>query len=156
MDRTQVPIRTPCGADWNAMDPRGSARLCRTCDKLVHDLSGSTEQAAHRVLASTPESLCVRYLYDATGRIWFADDLERLTAPSQLNRAKRGTLAAALIMTPLLAAPALMQACGGAAPFDPYDAQSNTEPNADAGADAHPATAGDGDAGSEAATNGDR
>src|SRR5262245_47315726 len=71
MNKTEVVIRTPCGADWTRMDPRGSARFCGQCDKLVHDLSSMTEQAARRLLQSTSESLCVRYLHDATGTIWF-------------------------------------------------------------------------------------
>jgi hypothetical protein len=110
MHKDDVIIRTPCGADWNAMDPRGRARLCRSCDKLVHDLSGMSEGEAGQLLAQTPTSLCVRYLYDATGKIWFTDDLCQVVPRERLSRGARGVVA----LSALVAAPLLFQACGGA------------------------------------------
>jgi hypothetical protein len=121
MKRTLVVIRTPCGADWNSMSPRGSARLCASCDKLVHDLSAMSESDARRLLRGTDQSLCVRYLYDQTGDIWFAEHFER-----RHSRAKLGVAAAAAALAG--AAPLLTQACGGAALDD--------GPAFDAGADA--------------------
>jgi hypothetical protein len=114
MNRREVPIRTPCGADWDRMDPRGSARLCGQCDKLVHDLSSMTEASARALLKSTEGGLCVRYLYDVTGRVWFSDTNERHVPAHRLNRARR----AAVVASALIAAPLLMQACGGASPDD--------------------------------------
>jgi hypothetical protein len=56
------------------MQPRGTHRLCAACDKVVHDLSGLTEAESRTLLAGTSQSLCVRYLHDATGRIWHRED----------------------------------------------------------------------------------
>lgn len=111
MHKDDVVISTPCGADWNAMEPRGRARLCRSCNKLVHDLSGMEQGEAGELLARTPTSLCVRYLYDQTGRIWFREDF----APSEVIPAQRLTRGAkgALALSALVAAPLLFQACGG-------------------------------------------
>jgi hypothetical protein len=109
------------------MDPRGSARLCGQCDKLVHDLSGMGERAARELLGSTSSSLCVRYLYDATGQIWF-EDKQALVPPAALTR-KRTALAAAAVMA---AAPVLFQACGGAG-LDPYPVDTGLGQGASAG-----------------------
>jgi hypothetical protein len=97
---------------------------------LVHDLSGLDEEEAQELLASTSESLCVRYLYDEQGRIWFRRDLAAVTpAIIPEHRLKRGARAA-LAVSALLAAPLLIQACGG----NPGKNRYPTPPdNADAG-----------------------
>ena len=157
MKREEVRIRTPCGADWDSMDARGSARLCGQCDKLVHDLSGMGERAARELLGSTSGSLCVRYLYDATGRIWF-EDKQELVLPAALHR-KRRSLAAAAVMA---AAPMLFQACGGAGLDDyPYQANAGSGQDGDAGAatdanpDANPGAVSGGAANGEGGASGD-
>jgi hypothetical protein len=116
-----VVIRTPCGADWKAMDPRGPARFCADCKKLVHDLSALSELEARALLSGTSESLCVRYLHDASGEIWFEGGQKLVPVP-RLTRGRRGLAAVALA-----AAPVLFQACGGADAYgsDPYDAGSD-------------------------------
>jgi hypothetical protein len=113
MRRDDAPIATPCGADWTAMSPRGKARLCGQCDKLVHDLSAMTERDARALLKTRPtEGLCVRYLHDATGEIWFGARAERVVPASRLvGRGAAMMSAAALVLVP-----ALTEACGGAAP----------------------------------------
>jgi hypothetical protein len=117
--RDDAPIATPCGADWTGMSPRGKARLCGQCDKLVYDLSAMTELDARALLKTRPtEGLCVRYLHDATGEIWFGARDERVVAASRLVR--RG--AAAMSAAALVLVPALTEACGGAAPDkNPYN-----------------------------------
>lgn len=126
------------------MDPRGSARLCGQCDKLVHDLSGMGERAARELLGSTSGSLCVRYLYDATGQIWF-EGKQDLVPPAALHRKRRG-LAAAAVMA---AAPLLFQACGGAG-LDDYSYQAGAGTGQDADADA---ASGEGGAGGDPDTS---
>jgi hypothetical protein len=75
MKRDDARIATPCGVDWRAMSRRGHARrarLCSACDKLVHDLSAMAEHEARALLHAPPaEGLCIRYLHDANGNLWF-------------------------------------------------------------------------------------
>jgi hypothetical protein len=130
MRREQAHISTPCDADWKSMSPRGAARLCSMCDKLVHDLSAMTEGEARALLGTrSAAGLCIRYLYDAEGQIWFGNRApDRLVPAGRL--ARRGALmatAAALVIVP-----ALTEACGGANPYytatDSADAGDTTEP----------------------------
>jgi hypothetical protein len=123
MNRDHAPIARPCGADWNAMSPRGTARLCGECDKVVHDLSALSEREARSLLrARSTEGLCIRYLHDANGDIWFGGrgpgEADGLVPVARL--ARRGAAmaaAAALVLTPVLT-----EACGGAAPGpNPYN-----------------------------------
>jgi hypothetical protein len=126
MNEGEVVIRTPCGADFDAMDPRGTARFCASCKKLVHDLSALGEVKARALLRSTPESLCVRYLHDETGKLWFGEPTPTLIAKDQLTRGKRMMAAAALVVTPIL-----FQACGGADPYDDRERSSDTDAGAE-------------------------
>ncbi|MEO7113539.1 MAG: hypothetical protein ABI183_24080 [Polyangiaceae bacterium] len=114
MNKSNVAIATPCGERWENMTPDAGGRLCATCDKVVHDLSTLSEERAKRLLASK-QNLCVRYLFDEHGNIWFEGDRPPLAA-RLLNRAKRGALAAVAI-----AAPLVLQACMGSAPNDYYE-----------------------------------
>ena len=148
----EARIATPCGADWRTMQPRGNARLCETCDKVVHDLSGRSEAEARALLRTRPnEGLCIRYLHDAEGNVWFGGDgPARLVPPSRLARG--ASLAAAA--TALLVAPLLIEACGGAAPdaqgyYDNTAAAGDGGPSDTFGTDADAAksdSAADGDA----------
>jgi hypothetical protein len=105
-----LPIASPCGADWRTMKPSDTKRFCDACKKHVHDLSSMTEAEAQRLMETPPtEGLCVRYLYDARGVIAFRP------APipaSLLVRAKRaawsaaGVAALALPLTACMGAPA--------------------------------------------------
>jgi hypothetical protein len=106
MRATDIPIASPCGADWRTMKPSDTKRFCDACQKHVHDLSAMTPTAAKALLSSPPtEGLCVRYLYDAHGEILFRD------APlptGMLVRAKRFATAAAAVALPMALA-----ACSG-------------------------------------------
>lgn len=146
MHKSSISIATPCGERWETMTPDGGGRLCATCDKVVHDLSSMSEQRAKHLLSSK-RNLCVRYLFDEHGNIWFEGARPPLAA-RLLNRAKRGVIAAATIASPLL-----LQACMGAALGD--DVDPSTQP--DAGDDggyviAHPEP---GDASNDAAETND-
>ena len=126
------------------MAPRGSARFCGSCEKLVHDLSALSEPAARALLRQSSESLCVRYLHDASGEIWFSGGQKLVPVP-RLTRRKRGLAAAALTVVPVL-----FQACGGADAYgsDPYDAGADVALDGDsAGDDGGPV--GDEDAGND-------
>jgi hypothetical protein len=86
------------------MKPSEKGRFCGDCKKVVHDLSRMRERDA-RELLSTPanEGLCVRFLYDKHGKVFFGGDL---VPASFLQRAKRVALAAAAVAVPLS-----LQAC---------------------------------------------
>ena len=95
------------------MAPVPGGRFCKDCQKVVHDLSGMSEDAARALLESTPkERVCVRYVYDAhSGDVVFgarASERRSLIPEHRLARLKsRVALAAAI------AAPLLVEACGG-------------------------------------------
>jgi hypothetical protein len=112
MHATEIPIATPCGADWRSMKPTDNKRFCDSCRKHVHDLSAMTKEEARAVLASPPvEGLCVRYLHDVHGDIVFQ---QGPIAPTLLVRAKRFAMVAAAAALPMA-----MAACGGGATGSP-------------------------------------
>jgi hypothetical protein len=156
MTRDEAPISTPCGADWKTMAPRGTSRLCATCDKLVHNLSAMSERDARALLHTRPhEGLCIRYLHDADGAIWFGDQVPGRIVPAR--HLVRRTIAMATAAA-LLVAPVLTQACGGGGPDpNPYSAGGFGGDDASAGEHAEPdarvlahATVGSEDAGPDA------
>ncbi|MEO8878634.1 MAG: hypothetical protein ABI461_23795 [Polyangiaceae bacterium] len=146
MKKTDVAIVTPCGERWETMTPDGGGRFCASCDKVVTDLSSMSEARAKRLLASKG-NLCVRYLFDEHGNIWFDGERPPLAA-RLLNRAKRGAIAAATITAPFA-----LQACMGLAPFDEVPATQVDAGDVDAGyGSANPDV---NDAGSDAAETND-
>jgi hypothetical protein len=108
VNASEIPIASPCGADWTTMKPsdRNRKRFCDTCKKHVHDLSAMSKDEARAVLASaSAEGLCVRFLYDEYGDVVFQ---KQTIAPSFLVRARRlATYAVAA------AIPATLTACMG-------------------------------------------
>jgi hypothetical protein len=109
MHATEIPIASPCGADWRMMKPTDTKRFCDSCQKHVHDLSAMTKAEARAVLASPPlAGLCVRYIHDAHGDIVFR---QGPIAPTLLVRAKRIAIVAAAAAFPIA-----MTACGAAPP----------------------------------------
>lgn len=108
MNRTEIPIASPCHADWSTMSLADRGRFCGACRKVVRELRQMTESEARTLLASPPtEGLCVRYVHDATGEILFRRD-DVIPAGKLLRRA-----AAAVAMAVL---PMGTVACMGAAP----------------------------------------
>lgn len=112
MHREEIRIASPCGVDWNGMTlADAKKRFCAECKKHVHDLSQMTRAEARALLASpATEGLCVRYLHDERGEVWFAPEAAPLVAPGRLARMKRFAMAAAAV-----AAPLSLTACMGAA-----------------------------------------
>jgi len=97
---TRLPISLDlCPQRFAEMSPEGDrTRYCGACDKSVHDLSAMTSAEAAALLHRRSD-LCVRYLYDRSGR-----PVHRPT-----HRAKAWLAAVALAVTPVL-----IEACGGA------------------------------------------
>jgi hypothetical protein len=108
MNRTDLPIATPCNVDWSTMTLADRGRFCGACRKVVRELAQMTETDARALLALPPtEGLCVRYVHDATGEIVFRQD--RVVPVGRIvRRAAMVALAAALPLT--------SAACMGAAP----------------------------------------
>lgn len=98
MDRRELPIASPCNVDWNAMTPADKGRFCGDCKKVVRDLSQMSEREARSLLGQPGRGeLCVRYLYDKHGKVFFAGDraTPALVPAAFLHRAKRVALVAA-------------------------------------------------------------
>jgi hypothetical protein len=108
MNRTEIPIASPCNADWSTMTLADRGRFCGACRKVVRELRQMTETEARALLASPPtEGLCVRYVHDATGEIVFGRD-DVVPVAKLLRRVAVVALAAVL--------PVGSMACMGAAP----------------------------------------
>lgn len=95
MEQRDFPIASPCSLDWQKMTPADGGRFCGDCKKVVRDLSRLSEGEARALLRTPPrEGLCVRYLHDRHGKIFFAGDARApLLPPSFLHRAKRVAVA---------------------------------------------------------------
>ncbi len=127
MKRDELPIASPCQADFASMSPvaalREKGRFCGDCKKVVHDLSKMTAREARSLLAAPKtEGLCVRYLYDAAGEIVFQRELGIVPA-SELSRFARMARGAKIAVA--VALPLSLTACMGAAPNRP---PQNPEP----------------------------
>jgi hypothetical protein len=108
MNRAEIPIATPCNADWSTMSLADRGRFCGACRKVVRELARMTEAQARAMLASPPtEGLCVRYVHDATGEIVF-----QRGDVVPLRRVARSAAMVALAA----ALPMALTACMGAAP----------------------------------------
>ena len=133
MKTGELPIKSPCDADWTTMNPRQKGRFCGDCKKVVHDLSSLREADAKKRVAEAPEGLCIRYLHDEHGNIWFQDT--SLVSPGSLFR--KGASLAALALMPMLTA------CMGSALATDEPGLAASPPDAssepDAGSDARKA-----------------
>src|SRR5580693_5527482 len=106
MRHTDVPIASPCAADWSTMSLADRGRFCGACRKVVRELAQMTEVEARALLASPPtEGLCVRYIHDARGEILFRREVVPLA-----RLARRAAALALAVALPVGAA-----ACGSEA-----------------------------------------
>jgi hypothetical protein len=125
MNRSELPIASPCNADWTTMTLEDRGRFCGECSKVVRELAQLTESEARALLASPPtEGLCVRYVHDATGEILFRRDVvpvARLTRVGRVRRAAAMALAAASL-------PVAVAGCMGAA-VPPQHVMMGAPPN---------------------------
>jgi len=113
MNRTDLPIASPCTVDWTTMTLADRGRFCGECKKVVRELAQLTEKEARAMLASPPtEGLCVRYVHDTTGEIVFRRDVVPVGRLARVRRAAAVVLAAASI-------PMAVAGCMGSAPMPP-------------------------------------
>ena len=91
-------IAEPCKVDWTKMTPAEGGRFCGDCKKVVKNLSSMTEREARKLLRTQNDGqLCVRYLYDKHGNMFFGADAPKPDVPvSMLSRAKRVAAVAGL------------------------------------------------------------
>jgi hypothetical protein len=110
MKRSDLPISSPCTANWDTMTRAGRKRFCSECSKHVHDLSALTaDEAKALVEQKVGQDLCVRYAYDKLGNILFATPpAQPLIALQSLLPSFR-TAAIAVAATGAIAAYALSQ-----------------------------------------------
>jgi hypothetical protein len=117
MRKSDIAIPVPCTVDWQKMTPADKGRFCGDCKKVVRDLSKMSEvEASALVQSAHGGDLCVRFLHDRHGKVFFEEDLARrsgLVPRSFLVRARRTAVAAAS-----LAVPAFLQGCSA----DPFSA----------------------------------
>lgn len=109
MKQDDIRIAEPCKVDWKTMTPAEGGRFCGDCKKVVRNLSAMTEREAKKLLRKTNDgSLCVRYVYDAQGKIFFGADAPRPDVPVS-SLLKRVAVAASLAVA----------ACGGETELQP-------------------------------------
>lgn len=164
MNRQELKVATPCTLDWKKMTPAEGGRFCGDCKKVVRDLSSMTEREARALLKrEAGGELCVRFLLDKHGRVFFGGDAPRrsptlaqqLLPAGLLSRAKRATAVAAALALPFAtgACEAITEPLGitsqeqtadhhdleptmGAIAYDPHTDQPDADADADASADA--------------------
>lgn len=96
MKRTDLPISSPCAAQWDTMTVRGRALFCDECQTLVHDLSRlQRHEAADFLRVHVGEQMCVKYSYDALGNVLFAAPVQPTVIPASMLRPSVRALAAA-------------------------------------------------------------
>jgi hypothetical protein len=125
MRKSDIAIPVPCTVDWQKMTPADKGRFCGDCKKVVRDLSKMSEaEASALVHGAHGGDLCVRFLHDRHGKVFFEEDLARragLIPRSFLVRARRTAVAAAS-----LAVPAFLQGCS-ADPFSAIDSAFSSD-----------------------------
>jgi hypothetical protein len=114
MKLDDVRVATPCTLDWTKMKPTQGGRFCGDCKKVVRDLSKMTEAEARELLDAKRRQrdgeaeLCVRFIYDKEGKVFFRDAQrvqENILHPANLlSRAKRAAATVALAAVPLATA----------------------------------------------------
>lgn len=129
MRKSDIAIPVPCTVDWQKMTPADKGRFCGDCKKVVRDLSKMSEvEATALVQSAHGGDLCVRFLHDRHGKVFFEEDLARrsgLLPRSFLVRARRTAVAAAS-----LAVPAFLQGCS-ADPFSATDSALSSDDHQD-------------------------
>ena len=106
----EIPVATPCPAEWADMVGSDTVRFCASCQKNVFNLSGMKREEALDLLRATEGRICVRFFRRADGTVLTEDCPVGIALV--LRRAKRVTLAAAALSVGALAA--LLAVLGGA------------------------------------------
>ncbi len=97
MKTSDLRIAAPCTLDWKKMTPAEGGRFCGECKKVVRDLSKLTRAEARKLVVERSGDLCVRYVHNAKGDVFFADMPSNVVPASMVNRAARAAFAAAVV-----------------------------------------------------------
>jgi hypothetical protein len=68
-----IQIASPCPARWEDMVGDNRSRHCRSCERMVYDLSGLTAQEAVALIREKEGGLCLPLFRRADGRTLTAD-----------------------------------------------------------------------------------
>ena len=79
------------------MTPAEGGRFCGDCKKVVRDLSKLTREQARKALVEGAGELCVRFVHNAKGDVFFADMPPQVVPVSMLNKAARAAFTAAVV-----------------------------------------------------------
>lgn len=97
-DSLRIP--SPCNADWDSMEDRGSQRYCEDCNLCVHDVRRLTESETRDLLHRAAQSgtrVCMRVTYRANGSVVTRDD-EQHDVPTRRRFLSRAWSAAAAVL----------------------------------------------------------
>jgi hypothetical protein len=64
----QLGIPSPCGEDWDRMQPAEKGRHCERCCKTVVDFTEMSDEAIIRYVTERPGNICGRLMPDQLGR----------------------------------------------------------------------------------------
>src|ERR1700722_12746828 len=64
----QLGIPSPCGENWEHMQPAEKARHCDRCCKTVVDFTEMSDEAIIRYVSERPGNICGRLMPDQLGR----------------------------------------------------------------------------------------
>lgn len=87
-----IRVRSPCGADWEAMAGDDRARFCRECDKKVYNLSAMTREQVASLISDRQGKLCARFSFRPDGTLLTLEPAAAPRAPR--GRAPRAAAAA--------------------------------------------------------------
>ena len=72
MHPRDLPIPSPCAADWSAMTPTERGRFCAACSLEVLDISAMPEHEARAVMPRADARVCVSYIVRPDGTLRLA------------------------------------------------------------------------------------
>jgi hypothetical protein len=96
LDIGKFEISETCAVPWEEMDMHtGGNRLCRQCDKVVHDLTGMSEREIEVLFHRNGGMLCGNFSLDAAGNpIYF----KQQSAPKKVRFLKHWAAAASIFL----------------------------------------------------------
>jgi hypothetical protein len=98
----EVQVASPCPARWEEMTGDDRSRYCRSCERVVYNLSGMRAADALALIRQKEGSLCVRLFRRADGTILTADCPEGLRSRLDKYRRRAGLSEAVKAACPVI------------------------------------------------------